>query len=130
MSVDLKTYLPFFVQTTRKLVEEMDAQYKALLRDKTDFKALGELYRLSHSLMGQAHFMNFTELSQTSHMMSQVFRALLDAKKSVEPETITDLNIVISAFRQNLDNIERNLAQKDMKQSQEILQKITTHFKT
>lgn len=130
MSVDLKNYLPFFVQTTRKLVEEMDTQYKALLRDKTDFKALGELYRLSHSLMGQAHFMNFTELSQTSHMMTEVFRTLLDAKKPVEPGTISGFDIVISAFRQNLDNMEQNLAQKDMKQSQEILQRITTHFKT
>ncbi|MEP7013290.1 MAG: chemotaxis protein CheA [Acidobacteriota bacterium] len=99
MPIDFDALLQTFLAEARDNLEAMEADLLALERTPDDRDRLHDVFRLAHTLKGDAASLGFPLLSRYAHRMEDYLDAVRAGKTQLSDESITMLLLAVDALR-------------------------------
>lgn len=84
-------YKEMFVAEALENYEELNKLFTALEKDHADKKAINQIFRITHTLKGNAMGMGFEAIADLSHVMEDVFSEVKDGKTTLDEELFNNL---------------------------------------
>lgn len=84
-------YKEMFVAEALENYEELNKLFTALEKDHKDSKAVNHIFRITHTLKGNAMGMGFEAIADLSHVMEDVFSEVKQGKMDLDEELFSNL---------------------------------------
>lgn len=99
MTIDFDALLQTFLAEARDNLEAMEADLLALEREPDDRDRLHDVFRLAHTLKGDAGSLGFPRLSRYAHRMEDGLEAVRSGASRLTPEATTALLESVDVLR-------------------------------
>lgn len=84
-------YREIFLAEAQESHEKLNLLFTELERDNTSRKAIDAIFRITHTLKGNAMGMGFSEIAEMSHVMEDVFNEVKNGKLVLDAELFSSL---------------------------------------
>ncbi len=84
-------YIEIFLAEAQESHEKLNLLFTELERDNTSRKAIDAIFRITHTLKGNAMGMGFSEIAEMSHVMEDVFNEVKNGKLVLDAELFSSL---------------------------------------
>ncbi|WP_435360460.1 Hpt domain-containing protein [Haloarchaeobius sp. DFWS5] len=98
-------YLRDFVQESDENITELNNALLELERDPEDDAAMDRIFRMAHTLKGNAGAMGFDEASNLAHAVEDLLEAVRSGKVGVTPELMDEIFAGVDELERMLDDI-------------------------
>lgn len=102
-SMDLKTYLPVFIEESKDNIQQMSENLLRLEEDYGDAEVIDEIFRAIHTIKGMSATMGYTQLSNLAHQAENLLDEVRHGRIAVSPA-------MINGFFKVIDEIEEQLS--------------------
>ncbi|WP_267639251.1 Hpt domain-containing protein [Haloarchaeobius amylolyticus] len=98
-------YLRDFVQESEENITELNNALLELERDPDDDEAMGRIFRMAHTLKGNAGAMGFEEASNLAHAIEDLLEAVRSGEVDVTPELMDEVFAGVDELETMLDDL-------------------------
>ena len=107
-SMDLKTYLPVFIEESKDNLQQMSENLLRLEEDYGDAEVIDEIFRAIHTIKGMSATMGYTQLSNLAHQAENLLDEVRHGRIAVSPAMINGFFKVIDEIEEQLSVLESN----------------------
>lgn len=87
--VDRSQYITMFLEESRENLQGLNESLLELEKQPSNIDIINEIFRVAHTLKGMAATMGFTEMSNLTHKMENIFDLFKSKQLSIHSEIIT-----------------------------------------
>ncbi|WP_439026126.1 Hpt domain-containing protein [Haloarchaeobius sp. DT45] len=98
-------YLRDFVQESEENITELNNALLELERDPDDDEAMGRIFRMAHTLKGNAGAMGFEEASNLAHAIEDLLEGVRSGQVAVTPELMDEIFAGVDELETMLDDL-------------------------
>lgn len=102
-SLDIKSYLPLFIEETKENIQQMSQDLLQLEQDYEDTEAIDNIFRYIHTIKGMSATMGYADISNLTHQAENLLDEVRHHQAKITPG-------MIDGFFEVVDEIERQLA--------------------
>ncbi len=102
---DTSKFKGLYVKTARKNIKAAQKYLLKLQKDPTNKKAIGEVFRLAHSVKGEAAAMGYKKDSSASRRIEYLFRDIQEGKRKVTGSLIKNVSASFDKLAASIDKV-------------------------
>ena len=110
MSFDLNEYKKLYLITASDKLSEMTKLLSAIEINHNP-KAISDFHRQAHSIKSQSFIMGYAQLGLAGKILESLFRAVKEARITLNPVLIQKVRQMINAMSLSLQNIQDQLGE-------------------
>lgn len=118
-------YKEIFLSEARESQDQLNLLFTDLEKDSSNKRAIDAIFRITHTLKGNAMGMGFSEIAELSHVMEDVFNEVKNGKLSLDTflfESLYKANDVLSELVESIKE-PRQVRYKGIKTKLEVILK-------
>lgn len=101
--MDIKAYLPLFIEETKDNIQQISENLLKLEQDHRDIEAINEIFRAIHTIKGMSATMGYDGISCLAHDAEDYLDLVRNGQGHVTPSLINGIFEVIDEFGSQVD---------------------------
>ncbi len=131
MQIDKEKYMELFLSEVDEQLTQLNNLLVALENDSKNSKTISEIFRITHTIKGNAASMGFNMVSDFAHRIEDVFDLLRSGKLKFTPSVANAVFLALDELQKMLQQLKKNKSEPSSRPSgmldmEAVLQKIAS----